>query len=73
MSIPSPFEVVPHGPAFRWRIIAGCGRTLAYDGIDYPTDIAAAAAAKAARATYLEAEPADECLMGRGLFLGGGL
>lgn len=50
MSVPAPFEVIPSPAGFTWRLIAACGRTLVYTEDSYPTDLAAASAAKAARA-----------------------
>lgn len=48
--IPFPFEVVPVGERFTWRIISACGRPLVYTDETYASDFAAAAAAKEARA-----------------------
>lgn len=50
MSIPAPFEVFQHHDGWRWHLIAACGRPLAYSTDAFPTDFAAAEAAKAARA-----------------------
>lgn len=50
MSVPAPFEVIPAPGGFVWRLIAACGRTLVYAQEIYPSDFAAADAAKAARA-----------------------
>lgn len=49
MSAPAPFEVVPVAGGFSWRLIAACGRPLVYPQETYPSDFAAADAAKAAR------------------------
>lgn len=49
--IPFPFEVVPAEPdGFTWRIIGACGRPLLYSLERFPSDFAAASAAKAVRA-----------------------
>lgn len=45
-----PFEVVPVGRRFTWRIIGSCGRTLVSPGRTYRTDIEAADAAQEYRA-----------------------
>ena len=45
-----PFEVVPVGRRFTWRIIGGCGRTLVSPGRTYRTDREAADAARTYRA-----------------------
>lgn len=50
MSIPAPFEVHRHHDGWRWHLIAPCGRPLAYSTVPFPTDFAAAEAARAARA-----------------------
>lgn len=54
MSVPAPFEVIPVPGGYSWRLIAGCGRTLAYTAESYATDFAAADAAKVARAAMHE-------------------
>lgn len=51
---PAPFEVIPVPGGFSWRLIGPCGRTLAYTADSFPTDFAAADAAKAARAVMHE-------------------
>ena len=57
----APFEVERGPDGWRWRLIGPCGRTLAYDSEVYPTDLAAAEAAKAARTAMAErAEKVDE-------------
>lgn len=43
------FAVDQAPKGFRWRVIGDCGRSLVYDGRDYPTQHEAAAAAKATR------------------------
>lgn len=49
--IPFPFEVIPAEPdGFTWRIIGACGRALFYSLERFPSDFAAAEAAKSARA-----------------------
>lgn len=50
MSAPAPFEVIPVNGRYTWRLIAPCGRPLVYPQETYPSDFAAADAAKAARA-----------------------
>ncbi|TCM21501.1 hypothetical protein EDF56_101165 [Novosphingobium sp. PhB165] len=50
MSVPAPFEVVPVDGGFSWRLIGSCGRALVYPQETYPSDFAAADAAKVARA-----------------------
>lgn len=50
--IPAPFEVLPSEDGFTWRLIAPCGRALVYSQETYPSDFAAADAAKAARAEH---------------------
>lgn len=50
--IPAPFEVVPTGDGFTWRLIGSCGRPLVYRAETYPTDFAAAQAARDARAEH---------------------
>lgn len=52
--IPFPFEVIPTSQGFTWRIIGACGRPLVYTDEQYPSDFAAAEAAKSARAEMAE-------------------
>lgn len=52
--ISAPFEVVQKMHGFTWRLIGACGRPLVYTDKVYPTDIAAAESAKAARAEFAE-------------------
>lgn len=60
MTVPAPFEVVPVPGGFSWRLIAACGRALVYPAETYPSDFAAADAAKAARAEmYARAQLVD--------------
>ena len=62
MSIPAPFEVIPAEGGFTWSIIGPCGRVLVYTQETYPTDFAAAEAAKQSRALFSEiAASIDEC------------
>lgn len=51
--IPAPFEVIPSGTGFTWRLIGACGRALVYSQDSYPSDFDAAQAAKDARAGFL--------------------
>lgn len=52
--IPAPFEVIPSGEGFTWRLIGSCGRPLVYVKDTYPNDFTAAAAARVARGRFLE-------------------
>ncbi|MCW1985578.1 UNVERIFIED_ORG: hypothetical protein M2348_001310 [Sphingomonas sp. R1F5B] len=50
MSALAPFEVHKHHDGWRWHLIAACSRPLAYSTDAFPSDFAAAEAARAARA-----------------------
>lgn len=52
--IPAPFEVIPAGDGFTWRLIGSCGRPLVYPLEIYPCGFAAADAAREARARFCE-------------------
>ena len=54
MSAPYPFEIIPDGSGFTWRILAGCGRALVYSDRIYPTKREAVHAAKDARMCHAE-------------------
>lgn len=45
-------EVVPHGNGWVWRFICEAGRVLAYSPESFPTDMEAAAHAKAYRTAF---------------------
>ena len=45
-------EVVRHGNGWVWRFICAAGRVLAYSPESFPTDMEAAAHAKAYRAAF---------------------
>lgn len=50
--MPAPFEVIPTDQGYSWQLIGGCGRTLVYSAAVYPSDHAAAEAARAARTRF---------------------
>lgn len=49
MSGPASFEVLPAPDGYRWQLITAAGRPVVYSRETYPTDFAAAEAAKVAR------------------------
>lgn len=59
--IPFPFEVIPAGDSFTWRIIGADGRPLVYTDKQYPSDFAAADAAKIARETFAQRAKMVDC------------